>query len=118
MPLYWLSAIGPKSDGSRSPNIEGTDGSSPITALTIWEINKDYLISEEFSWVYAHHWRPARPTTEHNESWDEFSRNASHETKRIGRSVYDLIVVKLPAGESRPIYFDVTRQRFDWPRIK
>jgi hypothetical protein len=118
--LYLLSALGPKGGGGYSaPNIEGTDGSSPEAALTIHTVNKEYLVSDELSWAHDRYWwplTPGRSHTEYPQSWREFRPNATHETRRIGRSVYDLVTLRFPNGESRTNYFDVTRQRFYWPR--
>ena len=72
-------------------------------------------------WMYERYWLPIKPKpseTEYRESWKEFRANATHDINRIGRSVYDIVTVKLPDGQTRTNYFDVTRQRFDWPRIK
>ena len=117
-PLEWLASLDSKSASSR-PNIEGTDGTSPETALAIHTSNKEYLVSNELSWTHSRYWQPLTPGrawTEYRQSWEEFRTNATHETKRIGRSVYDIVTVRLPGGETRTNYFDVTRQRFYWPR--
>jgi len=117
-PLEWLASLDSKSASSR-PNIEGTDGTSPETALAIHASNKEYLVPNELSWTHSRYWQPltaGRPWTEYRQSWEEFRTNATHETKRIGRSVYDIVTVRLPGGETRTNYFDVTRQRFYWPR--
>jgi len=120
--LYWPSAIGPKGGSSYStPRIEGTDGSSPETAFTVHTQNKEYLVSDEMSWVHDLYWWPlmhGRPHTDYPESWEEFRPNATHETKRIGRRVYDVVNLRLPNGESRTNFFDVSWQRRDWPRVK
>jgi len=117
-PLEWLASLDRKSADSR-PNIEGTDGTSPETALSIHTTAKEYLASEELHSVHERYWRPlkpGRPWTEARQSWEEFRPNATHETRRIGRGVYDIVSVRLPSGETRTNYFDVTRQRFYWPR--
>jgi hypothetical protein len=71
--------------------------------------------------MHRRYWQrlaPNRAWTEYRQSWEEFRPHASHKTRRIGRSVYDIVVVKLPSGEAHTNYFDVSRQRFDWPRIR
>src|SRR5258705_13794644 len=68
LPLYWLSAVGPKGGGDYStPKIEGSDGSSPDTALTIHESNKDYLAGDELSWVHNRYWWPLKPDRSYTE---------------------------------------------------
>ncbi len=119
-PLEWIASIDGKSTNS-PPNIEGTDGTSPQSALSIRTNEKAYLQTEELDWMHHRYWQPltpSRPWTDYRQSWNEFRPNASHETRRIGRSVYDIVIVKLPTGETHTNYFDVTRQRLDWPRIR
>lgn len=117
-PLEWLASLDSKSANS-TRNIKGPDGTSPETALAIHTTNKDYLASDELHWMHDRYWwplTPGRPWTEFSQSWKEFRPSATHETTRIKRRVYDIVTVRLPSGETRTNYFDVTSQRFYWPR--
>jgi hypothetical protein len=120
--LYDLQSLAPKmGSGTTKPTIEGKGGGSPETALAIRTAHKEHLRMEEFYWVHRLYWPPVKPglpPADYSASWSEFYRNTSHETKRIGRSVYDIVTLTLPSGERAVTYFDVTRQRFYWPREK
>ena len=94
------------------PLIEGTDGSTPETALAIHVVRKENLVSEQLKWFEQRYWAPMSPPIPR----DDFRQGVTHETKRIKRRVYDIVMLKLPGRETRRIYFDVSRQRVDWPR--
>ena len=98
----------------RPARIEGIGGSSPETALKVSTIDKQSLSSDEDNWMHERFWSDLKPPS----SWEEFRRNSNHETKRIGRSVYDIVTVAMPSGATHTTYFNVTSQRFYWPREK
>ena len=117
-PLEWMAAVDAKSRLSQ-PNVEGSGGTSPETALTIHTNRKEYLKSDEISWMMQQYLPLAEPRPSAEESQKiflEFHQKAKHETRRIGRRVFDIVMVTLSNGETVTNYFDVTRQRFHWPR--
>src|SRR5262245_16668431 len=97
---------------TKPARIEGVDGTSPETALRISTVDKRFLASDEDSWVHERYWSSLTPPR----TWEEFGKSVKRETKRNGTSVYDIVTLTLPNGETRTTYFDVTKQRFYWPR--